>query len=106
MDMDTDTIVQAQVDRDTQVKAVAALEAMGLSVADAIRLLLLWVATEKRLPFALQVPNAAAVKAAGELESGNEEQPLRSLYGLWKDSGTAIGAEEIDDARREMWGHT
>ena len=103
--MDADTIVQAQIDRDTQAKATEALEAMGLSVADAIRLLLLWVATEKRLPCALQVPNAATVKTAGELESGNGERPLRPLYGLWKDSGTAIGTEEIDAGRREMWGH-
>ena len=103
--MDTDTIVQAQIDRDTQVKATAALEAMGLSVADAIRLLLLWVATEKRLPFALQVPNATVAKGADESKSGNGEGSLQSLYGLWKDSGTAIGREEIDDLRREMWSH-
>ena len=102
--METDTIVQAQIDRDTQAKASAALEAMGLSVADAIRLLLLWIATEKRLPFALQVPSAADTKAAGKLEIGNGEQPLKSLHGLWKDSGAAIGNEEIDDLRREMWG--
>jgi hypothetical protein len=31
------------------------------------------------------------------------EKPLRSLYGLWKDFGVSIGAEEIDAARREMW---
>ena len=32
------------------------------------------------------------------------EKPLRSLYGLWKDFGVSISAEEIDEARREMWG--
>ena len=31
------------------------------------------------------------------------EKPLRSLYGLWKDVGVSISAEEIDAARREMW---
>jgi hypothetical protein len=31
------------------------------------------------------------------------EKPLRSLYGLWKDFGISISAEEIDEARREMW---
>ena len=30
------------------------------------------------------------------------ERPLRSLYGLWKDFGVSISAEEIDEARREM----
>jgi hypothetical protein len=32
------------------------------------------------------------------------EKPLRSLYGLWKDFGVSISAEEIAEARREMWG--
>jgi len=32
------------------------------------------------------------------------QQPLQSLYGLWKDFGVDISAEEIDAARREMWG--
>ncbi len=31
------------------------------------------------------------------------EKPLRSLYGLWKDFGINISAEEIDTARQEMW---
>ena len=30
------------------------------------------------------------------------EKLRRSLYGLWKDCGMSIGAEEIDEARREM----
>src|SRR5882724_5678846 len=33
------------------------------------------------------------------------ERPLRSLYGLWKDFGVSISAEEIDKARQEMWGN-
>jgi hypothetical protein len=31
------------------------------------------------------------------------EKPLRSLYGLRKDFGVSISADEIDAARREMW---
>lgn len=30
-------------------------------------------------------------------------KPLRSLYGLWQDAGLNLSAEEIDEARREMW---
>lgn len=30
-------------------------------------------------------------------------QPLRSLQGLW--NGVSISAEDIDEARREMWGN-
>ncbi len=31
-------------------------------------------------------------------------QPLKSLYGLWQDFGIDLSEEEIDAARREMWG--
>ena len=37
---------------------------------DAIRLLLLRVADEKRLPFTVRVPNATTVKAIKELDEG------------------------------------
>ena len=61
--MSTDTVVRARIDSDTKTRATEALQAMGLSVSAAIRLLLLRVADEKRLPFAVQVPNATTVKA-------------------------------------------
>jgi len=31
-------------------------------------------------------------------------QPRRSLRGIWANWGKGISAEEIDEARREMWG--
>jgi len=34
-----------------------------------------------------------------------EKRPRRSLYGLWKDLGIRISAEEIAEARKEMWGN-
>ena len=68
--MSTDTVVRARIDSDTKTRATEALQAMGLSVSAAIRLLLLRVADEKRLPFAVQVPNATTVKALKELDEG------------------------------------
>ena len=68
--MNTDTVVRARIDSDTKARATEALHAMGLSVSDAIRLLLLRVADEKRLPFEVKVPNAETVKAVKELEQG------------------------------------
>ena len=65
-----DSVVRARIDSETKARATEALQAMGLSVSDAIRLLLLRVADEKRLQFALQVPNATTVKAMRELEEG------------------------------------
>ena len=68
--MSTDTVVRARIDSDTKTRATEALQAMGLSMSAAIRLLLLRVADEKRLPFAVQVPNATTVKAIKELDEG------------------------------------
>ena len=46
-----DTYVRARIDSTTKARAADALEAMGLSLSDAIRLLMLRVADEGRLPF-------------------------------------------------------
>ena len=43
---------------------------MGLSISDAIRLLMLRVAEEKRLPFEVKTPNTQTRKAMAELEAG------------------------------------
>jgi DNA-damage-inducible protein J len=42
---------------------------MGLSISDAIRLLMLRVADERRLPFDIKVPNSRTRKAITELEA-------------------------------------
>lgn len=65
-----DTYVRARIDTSTKELASDALEAMGLSVSDAIRLLMIQIAEEKRLPFNVKVPNATTRKAIIELESG------------------------------------
>ena len=67
--MSTDTVVRARIDSDTKARATEALQAMGLSVSDEIRLLLR-VADEKRLPFTVQTPNATTARAKKELDEG------------------------------------
>ena len=64
--------VRARIDADLKRDATAALAAMGLTISEAIRLLLVRVAAEKALPFDVRTPNAstrAAIEAAdrGEL---------------------------------------
>jgi len=65
-----DTYVRARIDTDTKERATDTLAAMGLSVSDAIRLLMLRIADERRLPFEVKVPNARTRKAIAELENG------------------------------------
>jgi DNA-damage-inducible protein J len=56
--MPAEGVVRAQIDKQVKAEASAVLEAMGLSLSDAIRLLLVRIAKDKALPFALKVPNA------------------------------------------------
>lgn len=65
-----DTYVRARIDTKTKERASDALEAMGLSISDAIRLLMLRIADEQRMPFEVKVPNAASRRAIAELEAG------------------------------------
>ena len=69
-----DSYVRARIDTDTKERAASALEAMGLSISDAIRLLMLRIADERRLPFDVKVPNAATRKAIAELEAGKGQK--------------------------------
>ena len=55
-----DTYVRARIDTNTKERATEALAAMGLSISDAIRLLMLRVADERRLPFEIKVPSVIA----------------------------------------------
>lgn len=66
----TDTYVRARIDTGTKNRAATALGSMGLSISDAIRLLMLRVADEQRLPFEVKVPNKKTLEAMAELESG------------------------------------
>ena len=77
-------LVQAQVDREIEEEAAAVLATMGLTVSDAVRLLLTRVAHEKVLPFAPLVPNAATIAAMREAQAGNLPQ-FQDLEGLFDD---------------------
>lgn len=79
-----DTYVRARIDTRTKELASDALEAMGLSVSDAIRLLMIRIAEEHRLPFNVKVPNAKTRKAITELESGKGKR-LDSIDDLMND---------------------
>ena len=66
----SDTYVRARIDGVTKERAADALAEMGLSISDAIRLLMLRVADERRLPFEIKSPNATTRRAIAELEAG------------------------------------
>jgi len=68
--MATDTVVRARIDERVKEQASHVLDEMGLTISDAIRLLMVRIAREKALPFDLRVPNAETREAMAELERG------------------------------------
>ena len=83
--MTQNAVVRARIDERIKNEAAAVLGAMGLTVSDAFRLMMVRIAKEKALPFEPLVPNAEtieAMKAArrGELVTvGSPEELLASL---------------------------
>ena len=65
-----DAIVRARIATEIKDRATIVLADMGLSVSDAIRLMLVRVANEKTLPFDVR-PNAETIAAIEEARRGN-----------------------------------
>jgi DNA-damage-inducible protein J len=63
-------MVHVRIDRRVKQRASKTLADMGLSVSDAVRVLLTRVAAEKALPFEVKVPNAATAAAMQEARKG------------------------------------
>lgn len=62
------SMVHVRVDDEIKERATTALEAMGLSVSDAVRLFLRRVVTDQAFPLELKVPNAETRSAMAEAE--------------------------------------
>jgi DNA-damage-inducible protein J len=63
MIMPASEMLHVRIDKRVKARATKALSAMGLSVSDAVRVLLTRVASEKVLPFEVKVPNATTAAA-------------------------------------------
>lgn len=64
--MTTSIMIHVRVDNEVKAQATEALEAMGLTVSDAVRLFLKRVVAEQALPIELKVPNAETRAAMEE----------------------------------------
>jgi DNA-damage-inducible protein J len=80
------TMVHVRLDEKTKRRAAKTLAGMGISVSDAVRMLLVRVAAEKALPFEVRVPNATTVKAMRAADKGKGKR-LKSAGALFKDLG-------------------
>jgi DNA-damage-inducible protein J len=69
------SMVHIRVDGKVKAEAAETLAAMGLTVSDAVRLLLTRVAAEKAMPFEVRVPNRATQTA---IEAGERGEVSRA----------------------------
>jgi DNA-damage-inducible protein J len=68
--MSANAIVQARIDQSVKDEASVVLASMGLTISDAMRMLLTRVANEQALPFDPLVPNAKTIAAMKEARAG------------------------------------
>jgi DNA-damage-inducible protein J len=69
--MSANAVVRARIDQRIKEEAAVVLEAMGLTVSDAFRIMLTRVAREKALPFEPLIPNETTIAAMREARAGN-----------------------------------
>ena len=76
----SDTYVRARIDSETKEKAMTALDSMGITVSDAIRIFLKRIAEEKRFPLELRAPNKTTLEAMRE--AGDHLETFETTEGL------------------------
>ncbi len=68
--MTANSVVRARIDEKTKAEASAVLASIGLTVSEAVRLMLMRVVAEKALPFEPLIPNAETIEAIMESQRG------------------------------------
>ena len=68
--MRSNTVVRARIDGQIKEEAAAVLDAMGLTVSEAFRMLLTRIVKERALPFEPLVPNEETIQAMQEARAG------------------------------------
>ena len=68
--MGANALVQTRIDGRIKREAATVLEAIGLTVSDAVRLMLTRVAHDKALPFEPLIPNEKTLAAMKESRAG------------------------------------
>ncbi len=71
--MAANALVQTRINGSVKAEAAAVLATMGLTVSDAVRLMLTRVAHDKALPFEPLTPNAKTIAAMQEARAGTLE---------------------------------
>ena len=75
--MSATAMLHVRLDENLKEQATAALEAMGLSASDAVRLLFHRIVADQAFPLELKVPNAETRRAMAEAEAIMKSGKLR-----------------------------
>jgi DNA-damage-inducible protein J len=67
------TVVRARISEEVKNEASAVLEAMGLTVSDAFRIMMTRIAREHALPFEPLIPNEETIAAMRAARKGETE---------------------------------
>ena len=75
-------MVHVRIDEKVKAKAARNLAAMGMSVSDAVRIMLVRVAEEKALPFEVRTPNSTTVRSmrAADQRKGRKFKSADELF--------------------------
>lgn len=92
--MSQSTMLHVRVDSETKALASEALAAMGLSVSDAVRILLKRVVDDQAFPLELKVPNARTREAMEEARAMMKARTARF------DSADAL-INDLEKARQQ-----
>ena len=80
--MGENAVVRARINEKTKEEATTVLAAMGLSVSDAFRMLMVRIAREKALPFEPLVPNKETIEAIEAARRGETKGPFKDADSL------------------------
>ena len=83
--MTQNAVVRARIDAHIKEEAATVLAAMGLTVSDAFRIMMIRIAREKALPFAPLVPNEVTLNAMRDARQGKNVATFESVDDLMTD---------------------
>jgi DNA-damage-inducible protein J len=82
--MCTNAVVRARIDETINERAATVLSTMGLTVSDAVRIMLTRIARDEALPFDL-APNALTAETLRRSELGEDVHYAKDADALFKD---------------------
>jgi DNA-damage-inducible protein J len=79
----TDNLIRVRVDEHLKADAASVLDSMGLSISDAVRILLTRVVADRVFPFQLKAPNAETIAAMEAAREDKNRKEVGTLTDLW-----------------------